>query len=160
MMPAHAVTLKLPESLYDQLRRQAAEARRSLEAELLDVVSTAVFQKEELSADLSQILSGLQILDDEALWLAARLTLPDKVTERFAELNHQAQRRDLTEIEKAELPGLIAEYDRHMLVRARAASLLKQRGHDVDSLPTRTPLPRQKASSSGERAEGLPSLSR
>ncbi len=40
-MGAHAITLHLPDPLYDHLKHQAKRARRSLEAELLRIVAAA-----------------------------------------------------------------------------------------------------------------------
>jgi hypothetical protein len=42
----------------------------------------------------------------------------------------------LTEAEVQEAATLLRQYERVMLVRAHAAALLKQRGHDVSSLLT------------------------
>jgi len=133
-MAAHAVTVHLPSPLYDQLRRQAEDAHRSVEAELLDVVANVVPMTAGLPDDLEAALSGLEILDDDALWRAARTTLPEEVSERLEELHFVERRRELTEAESGELSALLRQYERTMLVRARAARLLKERGHDIDSL--------------------------
>jgi len=38
-MPAHAITLHLPETLYERFRQRAEWTHRSLETELLDAVA-------------------------------------------------------------------------------------------------------------------------
>ncbi len=45
-MGAHAITLHLPDPLYDHLKHQAKRARRSLEAELLRIVAAAAPAKD------------------------------------------------------------------------------------------------------------------
>lgn len=133
-MAAHAVPVHLPSLLYDQLRRRAEDAHRSVEAELLDVVATVVPMTEELPAEIEAALYGLETLDDDALWQAARTTLPEEVSERLEELHFEERRREPTQAESGELSALLRQYERTLLVRARAARLLKERGHDVDSL--------------------------
>jgi hypothetical protein len=41
-MPGKPVTLIVPDDLYDRLQQQAAQARRSLEEELLETVATVL----------------------------------------------------------------------------------------------------------------------
>lgn len=133
-MPAHAVTVHLPTPLYDQLRRRAEDAHRSVEAELLEVVATVVPMTGDLPADLEEALSGLETLDDTALWRVARATLAEETAARLEELHFERQRRELSQAEAEELSRLVRQYERTMLTRAHAASLLKARGYDVDSL--------------------------
>ncbi len=133
-MSAQAVTLHLPASLYDLLRQRAQEARQSLEAEILDVVTSAIRPIDELPPDLREAIEPLRGLDDEALLRAAMDRFPVEAAERFTELNHKQQRESLTDEEIRALEGLRHGYERVMVVRAEAASLLKQRGHDVSKL--------------------------
>jgi plasmid stability protein len=131
-----SVTIRLPDPIYQQLKRQAARTRRSIEDELLEVVAAAVPVADELSEELAEAISPLAALDDEALWRAARDRLPPDAAERLESLGQKRQREGLTEAEKQEAATLIQQYERAMLVRAHAAALLKQRGHDVSSLLT------------------------
>ncbi len=133
-MSAQAVTLHLSASLYDLLRQRAQETRQSLEAEILDVVTSAVRPEDKISLDLRDAIAPLRDLDDEALLRAARDRFPDEASERFAALNDKQQREGLTEEEKRSLRDLRLGYERVMVVRAEAAALLKQRGHDVSEL--------------------------
>jgi hypothetical protein len=75
-MIVHAVTLHVPSLLYDQLKRRAEQTQRTVEAELLDIVVTVVPVSDDLPADLAEAISPLELLDDEALWRAARCSLP------------------------------------------------------------------------------------
>jgi plasmid stability protein len=75
-MTVQSVTPNVPSALYDRLERRAAETHRTVEDVLLDVLVTAVPLADELPADLTEALSPLTLLDDAALWRAARSHLP------------------------------------------------------------------------------------
>jgi plasmid stability protein len=134
LLPMQSVTVRLSEPLYQQLKRRADRARRTVEDELVEVVTTAVPLVEDLPPDLAEAISPLAALDDEALWRAARSRLPADDAERLEELSSKQQREGLTDVEADETARLLRRYERAMLVRAQAAALLKRRGHDVSSL--------------------------
>lgn len=133
-MAARAVTLHLPGPLFEKIERRAQEAHRSIEAELLEVVSTAVPAAEELSSDFGTEVSALRFLDDAALLQAARTRLPLPDSERMEELHRTDRRAGLSESEAQELADLERQYERVLMVRSHAARLLAQRGHDIRSL--------------------------
>ena len=58
-MTAHAITLHLPETLYERFRQRAEWSRRSLETELLEAVASATPAEAELSPELIEALEGL-----------------------------------------------------------------------------------------------------
>lgn len=136
-MTVHAVTLHVPSLLYEQLKRRAEQAQRTVEAELLDIVVTAVPLSDDLPADLAEAITPLELLDDEALWRAARCSLPAEAATQMEDLHLKRQREGLTDSEVKTLDGLVRQYERTMLVRAQAAVLLKERGYDVSQLLTR-----------------------
>jgi plasmid stability protein len=131
-----SVTIRLPDPIYQQLKHRADRTRRSIEDELLDVVTAAVPVANELPEDLVAAILPLAALDDEALWRAARDRISTDAAERLEALGQKRQREGLTETEAQEAAALVRQYERAMLVRAHAAALLKQRGHDVSSLLT------------------------
>ena len=133
-MTIQSVTLNLPGHLYNRLKRRAEQAHRTVEAELLEVVASAVPVADELPAELNEAISPLALLDDEALWRAARSHLPAEAAAQMENLHLKRQREGLIEAEAQTLAGLVRQYERAMLVRAQAAALLKQRGHDVSEL--------------------------
>ncbi len=136
-MTVQPITLNLPSHLYDRLKRQAAQSHRSVEAELLEVVASAVPVGDELPADLNEALSPLALLDDEALRRAAHSHLSAEAAARMENLHLKRQREGLSEAEEQALDSLVRQYERAMLVRAQAAVLLKQRGQDIsDILPS------------------------
>lgn len=132
-MTIQTVTLNVPDVLYTRLKRRAEQANRSVEAELLDVLATAVPVADELPADLAEALSPLALLDDEALRRAAHSRLAPEAAEQLEELHRKRQREGLTEVEEEVRARLLRQYERTLLVRSQAIALLHQRGHDVSS---------------------------
>lgn len=135
-MSVQPITINLPTILYSRLRRRAEQSRHTVEAELLEVVTTAVPVADDLPADLSEAISPLSLLNDAALWRAARSRLASETAAQLEVLHLKRQRDGLTATEEQILAGLVRQYERVMLVRAQAAALLKQRGQDVSELLT------------------------
>lgn len=133
-MTAHPVTVNIPRPLYARLQERAAQAHRSVEAELLEVLAVAVPAADDLPSDLAEALAPLPLLDDAALWWAARSHLPAEAAAQLEALHLQRQREGLTETEAQTLALLVRQYERAILIRVHAAMLLKQRGHDVGEL--------------------------
>ena len=65
-MTVHSVTLDLPSTLYARVEQRAAQTQRSVEEELLDVLTSALPASEDLPADLAAALAPLALLDDTA----------------------------------------------------------------------------------------------
>jgi len=134
MMTVETMTLSLPSSLYNRLKQRADQARRTVEAELLEAVATNVSADDELPADLAEAVASLRFLDDAALWRAAQSRLPIEVATQIEDLHLKRQFEGLTPNETQVLATLMRRYEQTMLVRAHATLLLKQRGHDVSQL--------------------------
>lgn len=133
-MALQTVTLQLPDLLYRQIARRAHQKRRSVEDELVEVVSTALPTSEDLPTDVAAELEQLDYLTDGELWQAARATLAERDTERMQALLLARQRGELNTTGEKELKRLVQRADQTMLVRAEAAVLLKKRGYDIESL--------------------------
>jgi plasmid stability protein len=133
-MTSQLVTLELPTPLYERLRDRAALARRSVEAEARETLASAIQESDALPADLEAAIAPLTLLSDAELWQAGRTRLPQDAVEQLESLHLKRQREGLTEAEVAITDALIHQYERVMLIRAQAAALLKQRGHDVSAL--------------------------
>ncbi len=129
-MTAQSITINLPEKIYRRFHHRAQESQRTVEAELLSAV-VAVYEDDELPAELSEPLNQLRVLDDDALWQAARSAMPPESAARLEDLHFKRQSEGLTSDEASESARLLETYERYMLVRAQAAVLLKERGHDV-----------------------------
>lgn len=130
-MTVHSLTLDLPGTLYERLKRRAERTRRPLEVELLEAAVTGVNLDEQLPADLAEAIQGLVVLDDAALWRAARSRLAAAKAERLEALHIKRQAVGLSESETNTLRALVKEYERSILVRSQAALILRQRGYDV-----------------------------
>lgn len=133
-MAVRALTINVPEPLYERLARRANKANRTIEAELVDAAANLPEEADELPADMAEAVSALPVMTDEELWRAARHKLAPEKAADIEELHEKRQREGLSASEAATLAGLMSEYTRVMLVRSRAAALLKLRGHDVTSL--------------------------
>lgn len=125
------VTLNLPEGLYRQWKRKADDAQRPIEAELLELVATASPASDALATDIEEALTALRLLDDDTLWRVARSHLAADVSAQLETLHWKQQREGLAPSDVATETNLVRQYERHMLLRAQAAVLLKQRGHDT-----------------------------
>jgi hypothetical protein len=102
-----------------------------VEAELVDLLATAMPGENELPDEIGEELAGLEQCDDEALWQAARSRLAPETARRMEKLHRKRGRNGLSEAETQALSDLVRQYERAMLIRAHAAALLKQRGYDV-----------------------------
>jgi plasmid stability protein len=128
------LTLDLPEPVFSRLREQARRANRTVEAELLDVLAAAVPAADGLPPELAAAVASLSLLDDAALWQTARNRLADDLSRRAEDLHHKRQRDGLTAAEAEEAANLVRQYERVLLLRAKAAEALHARGHDVSGL--------------------------
>ena len=127
-----SITVELPDNLYKRIRQRARERNRSIEAETTDAVVLAFASV--LSPTTADLLEQLPYLADQELWQAARMRVPDEKAERMQQLVWREQGEGLTAAEEEEATQL-QQYGRHvMLVRAKAATLLAERGHDVSGL--------------------------
>jgi len=133
-MTAHAITLHLPETLYERFRQRAEWSRRSLETELLEAVASAAPAEAELSPEVIRGIEALEGLADEELWRLARKVMSREASEELEALHLKQRDEGLSQDEDTARARLIQEYEQTMLIRAQAARLLKDRGHDVSTL--------------------------
>lgn len=131
-MTATSVTLQLPEYLYVRLQHAAQAMRQPLNEVLVravEVGSPPVW--DDAPAAFQADLAALDRLDDESLWRVARSTQLDQDASRYQELLDKNANGTILAGERAELTDLRIEADRFMLRKARAAALLRWRGHQV-----------------------------
>lgn len=133
-MSSQSVTLNIPDSLYQQLKQRAEQSERSIEDETLDVLAGVVPSSAQLPDDLAGDIDALNSLDDAALWDIARSRLTAEVSQELEALHLKQQREGLSDSEQQQLADLREQYERHLLKRAQAIALLKQRNHDVSHL--------------------------
>ena len=123
-MAVHAVTLELPDEVYQRAQRVAQATRRPLEEVVTEWIRPPVQMK----------LPELEHLPDDELLQAARSTLPPEHRCRLQELLAAQQQRSLSEDEQREAVDLVEQEDFITLLKARALFLLKQRGALPDDL--------------------------
>ena len=134
-MAGRTVTIELPDDLYDRLRRRAIETQRGIAAEVVALLrASAPPDGAVLPPEIEAELARLETLDDAALWKTARRHVSVRKARRLESLNFKKQRGGLNAVERRIAGRLLEELDRHMLVRAHALRLLKNRGYDVNEL--------------------------
>jgi hypothetical protein len=126
------ITVNVPQSVYERIRRAAERRRRTVADEVAAVVEQAF--ADDRPPETADLVEQLPHLSDPDLWSAARLRVPAEQSTRMQNLVWKEQAEGLTAAEQEEA-DLLQRYARQvMLVRAEAAALLRQRGHDVSSL--------------------------
>ncbi|MFZ1400100.1 MAG: hypothetical protein WAS33_24570 [Candidatus Promineifilaceae bacterium] len=129
------VTISLPDSIYQQMKKLSQAKRRTVAEEVVAVVTAALPEEtSQLSADLAAKLNDLEQLGEADLWRAAQVTAPSEKTDRMQLLVEKQRLEGLTAGEKEEVALLSQLFNRIMLVRAKAAVLLQTRGHDISQL--------------------------
>jgi uncharacterized protein YnzC (UPF0291/DUF896 family) len=139
-MTVQAITLNLPETVYEQIRQAAEKAQRPVNEVLVEAVTAVAPVIGTVSGEMHTALAQMAYLNDAALWQAARATMATEQRERLEALHDKQQREGLTAEEQAEEQALLALYRETLLVRAQAAVLLKQRGYDVSDPQQFAPL--------------------
>jgi len=127
------ITITLPTPIYSRVERQSQLMQRSIAEELIAVV-TEYWQKEVLADDIEQTLAQLDLLTDSELWQSAQIAVSSENTESMQELVEKQQRDGLTASENQQAQLLSHLFNRIMLVRAKAAILLKRRGYDISPI--------------------------
>jgi len=133
-MSGQAVTVNIPEPLYQQIKERAERGNRTVEAEIVARLAAPVGPADELPSDVAEAIAPLSLLSDEELWLAARNRLAEEPARETEQLHHKRHREGLSKDEEETLARLVRQHERVMLVRAEAAALLHKRGHDVSVL--------------------------
>jgi plasmid stability protein len=140
VMSLQTITIQLPERLYSDVAKRARRMHRSVEEEVVAVVTEALPTINDLPSDLAEELEQLALLNDAELWQAAQTKLSEEEATQMQSLVWKQQRDGLTTREQSKAEKLLQRYNRTMLVRAKAAVLLKTRGLDISSLnPAPTP---------------------
>jgi hypothetical protein len=134
-----AITLHLPENVYQRLQLMAQATHMPLE----EVVSQAIQGNlpplvDDLPDDWRNDLAELPSFSDQALWLVTKESLPEAQWQRHQQLLEGNQVDGLTEAEQEELTRLRIITDRFVFRRSYALALLKWRGY---TLPIPDPFP-------------------
>ena len=133
-MADHSVTLVLPDILYSQIEQRAAETQRSVTEAVIETMALAFPTSADLDSAIAHRVAGLALLNDEQLWQSAQHSLSRRKTQRLHTLSQRNSRGELATEDAAELALLLDQLEDVGLIRAKAATLPKERGHDVASL--------------------------
>jgi len=133
------ITLHLPESFVQPLERTMRATNQPLEQLLLTALQTALPPLEGLSPEFVADLEALELLDDDQLRHVLTETVATQTQQEISSLLQKQASESLAEAEQARLSALQKQADLVMLRKARAAVLLRFRGH---RLPTLTELGR------------------
>jgi hypothetical protein len=137
-MTLQAVTLHLPEPVYQRAKHAADVLKRPVEDLIVDTLTSTLPVLDDVPAEMASEIAAMAHLSDEALQGLATSTLRPERQTLLSELLDKQGRGELAEAEQRELAALMAEYGRSMLRRAKAVALLVARGKP---LPALTPLP-------------------
>ena len=125
-----AVTIKLPDDIYQQLQRTAELTKQPLETVIAQSLSHSLSPLlEEIPADFQPDVFPLLEMDDEALQNEVETTFPADAWSEYEALLQHRKERSLTEVEQARLDELRYQADLLTFRKAYAAVLLKRRGH-------------------------------
>lgn len=136
VIPSRTVTVDLPGEVYERLQQHADQARRPLEAELLDVILSAL-QQDALPDALTATLDQLRLLDSQTLQQMARSHLSTEESAQLEDFNLKQQAEGPDTHERQWRDDLLRQYERTVLIRAEAAGLLKERGIEIGTLVQR-----------------------
>lgn len=130
-MLSHHVHLRLPDPIFRRLKARADHRHRSMEEELLALAASVAPDDEALSSDQEKRLDAMTVLTDQELWLALQQPLPRAWAKALEQLNQKRAATTLSETETRRHARLVEQCEWNMLVRAQAAKLLTERGHDI-----------------------------
>ena len=88
----------------------------------------------ETNNELAEAIAQLDLLDDDSLWRAAKGRLADQLAQELEALHLAQQREGLSDSENERRATLVRQVERLLVVRARAAALLRERRCDVSQL--------------------------
>lgn len=134
-----AVTIELPNDIYEQLRRTSELTKQSLDTVIAQSLSHSLSPLlKEIPTDYQPDVFPLLEMSDEALQQEVEKTLPSEAWSEYERLLQLKTERSLTDVEQALLDEL--RYQANLLTfrKAYAAVLLKRRGHVI---PTVSDLP-------------------
>lgn len=133
-MRQQAITVELPEELYQRVKRTARGMKRPVEQALVSIVKAAMPSLEKVPPEYRPELEALEALSDEELWKVAESQVPAAQRRQLTRLLQKNQRGALTDRERQALTQLRTEADRLILRRSYAYILLKSRGHRIPAL--------------------------
>jgi hypothetical protein len=131
---SHAITLTLPDRLYDPIRRIAQATNQPLETVLLTALQASLPPLDGLTTEMADELGRLEELDNEALRAVMFEIAPKTEQNEVEDLLETNRTGVLTDVERERLLAIQRAADGVMLRRARAAVLLRFRGQHIPTV--------------------------
>ncbi len=133
-MSFQTVTIQLPNMVYQRLTQHSRAVQRPVDEVAADLVTDALPEFGSVPTALKYELQQMEQFTDDELWQVARVDVPSSKTEEMQWLVEKRQAEGLTRQEHEQAFLLSQYFNRLMLIRAKAAAILKSRSVDVDSL--------------------------
>jgi hypothetical protein len=131
----HAITIHIPDSLYDQLKRTAELSRRSMDTFVAQSLSHSISPLlEDIPVEYQADVYPLLEMDEATLQAEVKRIFPTEQWSEYEILLEKKKAGGLTATEQARLDVLRREADILMFRKAYAAVLLKRRGYYPPSL--------------------------
>lgn len=125
------IMLDLPDPILEQLESTSRTQQRPVGDLIRELVIQNLQPLPRLPDDVEAELAVFPNLSNEVLWLLARSTLTTEEQNTLTSLNSAAKMRALAPAETERLETLLDLYDRLLVRRAQAATILQQRGYDL-----------------------------
>jgi hypothetical protein len=126
----HAITIHIPDTLYDQLKRTAELSQRSMDTIVAQSLSHSISPLlEDIPAAYQADVYPLLEMDEAALQDEVRRIFPTEQWSEYETLLEKKKVGELTATDQARLDVLRREADILMFCKAYAAVLLKRRGY-------------------------------
>lgn len=131
---SQTVTLNLPDNFIQPLERAMRATNQPMEKLLLTALQNALPPLDGLPSDVIENLEALELLQDEELRRVLLETVPTETQKQITDLLAQQQTAPLNKASAEQLDALQKQADLVMLRKARAAVLLRFRGHRLPTL--------------------------
>ncbi|MCI0388703.1 MAG: hypothetical protein MOB07_08045 [Acidobacteria bacterium] len=128
---SHIITLHLPDSFFQPIKRLAQATHQPVEQLLLNALQASLPPLAGLPDDVTENLTMLELLDDQALRMVMLESMSPEQAERIHNLLDERQIRSLSAEKEEELARLQFQADLVMLRKARAIVLLRFRGQQI-----------------------------
>lgn len=133
-MNLQPLTLHLPNTTYQRLVELATQSERPVAEETVHLLNAAIANNTARLSDINARLEQLSLLTDEELWKAATSKASEEDNDLMQTLLEKRQREGLTSHEIEQLQTLSDYFTQIMMVRAKSAVILANRGHDISPL--------------------------
>jgi hypothetical protein len=125
------VTIQLPAEIYQRLERTASRLGKPVETVLAETLHAALPVEDNIPEGIRHEIARLDGIETHELRQIAQSEMTDTDQQALEQLLDLQNMRPLTGEESAQLDALRVEYGRVLLRKARAFSILAERGQPV-----------------------------